>query len=81
MPGTLPKRADEEGLDVPLHHRPEIIDAPDAVDDRRYAREKLDRHPMGRRRGSQQSSVRKTATPSPTGTAINIAINDVTSVP
>ena len=37
--------------------------------------------PIGRRSGIQQSSVRNTAMPRPTGTAISIAITEVTSVP
>ena len=43
MPGTLPSVLDEEGLDIALHHGAEIIDAPDAVDDRGNSREELDR--------------------------------------
>ena len=37
--------------------------------------------PIGRRSHIGQSSVRKTAISSPTGTAISIAMNDVTIVP
>ena len=37
--------------------------------------------PMGRRSHSGQSSVRNTAINSPTGTAMTIAMNAVTSVP
>ncbi len=37
--------------------------------------------PIGRRRDIGQSSVRNIAIRSPTGTAITIAINDVTRVP
>ena len=40
-------RVDEEGLDIGLHHRPEIINAPDAVDDRGNSGEKLDCHANG----------------------------------
>ncbi len=37
--------------------------------------------PIGRRAHCGQSSVRKIATPSPTGIAISIAMKEVTSVP
>ena len=37
--------------------------------------------PTGRRSVIGQSSVRKIATPSPTGTAISMAISELTSVP
>ncbi len=37
--------------------------------------------PIGRRRNGGHSSVRKTATPSASGTPISIAMSDVTSVP
>jgi hypothetical protein len=37
--------------------------------------------PIGRRSHFGQSSVRKNAIISPTGTAISIAMNEVTSVP
>ena len=37
------KRIDKERLDIALHHRPEVIDAPDAVDDGWNSREELDR--------------------------------------
>ena len=37
--------------------------------------------PMGRRSTKGQSSLRKIAIPSPTGTAIAMAMMDVTTVP
>ena len=37
--------------------------------------------PTGRRRRGGQSSVRKIATPRPTGTAISMARSEVTTVP
>ncbi len=79
--GTLAKSADDERLHVCLDNWPEIINAPDAVNDRGIPANSSMAMPIGRRRGGQQSSVRKTATPRPRGTAITIAMTEVTTVP
>ena len=75
------EHGDQERLHVLLKKRREDEQAPDAVDDTGNAGEQLDGYADRAAQPHGQSSVRNSAMNRPTGTAISIAISEVTTVP
>ena len=80
--GTSPNSGLQRLLHVGGQDRPEHQQAPHAVDDRRHRGQQFDggaQRPLAASAGD--SSVRNSAMPKLTGTAISSAMNEVISVP